>query len=55
MFVAESFTTQVVAGTNYNVVYKINSSQKIEVRFWRKLDGTVQITQASEPYNVEVD
>lgn len=43
MFEPESYTTQVVAGTNYSVVYKINSSEKIEVKFWLKLDGTVQI------------
>lgn len=41
---AESFTTQVVAGINYSVIYRINSTQKIEVRFWKKLDGTVEIT-----------
>lgn len=46
-FTPETFSTQVVAGTNYNVIYKINPVQKMEVKFWKKLDGTVQVTGAS--------
>lgn len=53
--VPESFKTQVVAGTNYEVVYKINPTQKMEVKIWKKLDGTVQVTGASEAYSAEVD
>jgi len=41
---AVSFTTQVVAGMNYSVIYRINSTQNIECRFWKKLDGTVELT-----------
>lgn len=54
-FIPETFSTQVVAGMNYNVIYKINTTQKMEVKFWKKLDGTVQVTGASEPYSAEVD
>lgn len=55
MFEPESFKTQVVAGLNYNVIYKINIRQKIEVKFWKKLDGTVQVNGASQPYDIQVD
>lgn len=54
-FTPESFSTQVVAGLNYDVVYKINPSQKIEVKFYQDLDENVTITSASEPYEIEVD
>lgn len=55
MFKPESFKTQVVAGLNYNVIYRVNTTQKVEVKFWKKLDGNVQVNSVSEPYNVEVD
>jgi hypothetical protein len=55
MFEPESFKTQVVAGMNYTVIYRISITMRIEVRFWRKLDGSVVITGASEPYAAELD
>jgi len=55
MFQPETFKTQVVAGTNYNVIYRINLRQRIEVKFWKKLDGTVVVNGASQPYDIAVD
>jgi hypothetical protein len=54
-FTPESYSTQVVAGINYDVVYKINTTQKIEVKFNVDLEENVTVTSASEPYEIEVD
>ena len=55
MFEPISYKTQVVAGTNWTIIYRISATQNIEVTAWEKLDGTTEITSVSEPYNVEVD